>query len=437
MKRVLHWPRTLASRLSLIFLICLILAQALSFAAQAYERYESAKNAMLGNLETDVSTSIAILERLPAVERDSWLPRLARHNYGYLLDEGAHGVPMSAGDLPVAVPSIEDALGPDYPVTFSDIPGPQKHFQAHLTLKDGSPVTIDVRPAIMPMLPWLPVVLLGQLLLMLACTWLAVRIAVRPLTRLAQAVENLDPNTHGVHLDEAGPSEVAHAAAAFNAMQKRIADYLKERMQLLAAISHDLQTPITRMKLRAEFMDESTEKDKLWQDLGEIEHLVREGVAYARSVHGATEVSCRIDLDSFLDSLVFDYQDTGQAVELMGKNGALIEVRPHALRRVLVNLVDNALKFAGSAQLVVTSKDNQGLSILVLDRGPGIAEDELQEVLKPFYRVESSRNRSTGGTGLGLAIAQQLAVALGGSLTLSNREGGGLCAELQLGTTQH
>ncbi|BBP77518.1 hypothetical protein PHLH7_36220 [Pseudomonas sp. Ost2] len=298
-------------------------------------------------------------------------------------------------------------------------------------------MTIDVRPAIMPMLPWLPVVLLGQLLLMLACTWLAVRIAVRPLTRLAQAVENLDPNTHGVHLDEAGPSEVAHAAAAFNAMQKRIADYLKERMQLLAAISHDLQTPITRMKLRAEFMDESTEKDKLWQDLGEIEHLVREGVAYARSVHGATEVSCRIDLDSFLDSLVFDYQDTGQAVELIGKNGALIDIRPHALRRVLVNLVDNALKFAGSAQLVVTSKDNQGLSILVLDRGPGIAEDELQEVLKPFYRVESSRNRSTGGTGLGLAIAQQLAVALGGALTLSNREGGGLCAELQLGTAQH
>ncbi|WP_020481082.1 ATP-binding protein [Pseudomonas asplenii] len=436
MRRVLHWPRTLASRLSLIFLVCLILAQALSFGAQSYERYESAKNAMLGNLETDVSTSIAILERLPAVERESWLPRLARKNYGYLLNEGEQGMPMSPGDLPIAVPSIEEALGPDYPVTFSDIPGPNKHFQAHLTLKDGSPVTIDVRPSLAPMSPWLPAVLLGQLLLMLGCTWLAVRIAVRPLTRLAQAVENLDPNTHAVQLDESGPSEVAHAATAFNAMQKRIADYLKERMQLLAAISHDLQTPITRMKLRAEFMDESPEKDKLWQDLGEIEHLVREGVAYARSVHGATELSCRIDLDSFLDSLVFDYQDTGQAVELTGKNGALIEVRPHALRRVLVNLVDNALKFAGAAELEVRSKTNQGISILVLDRGPGIAEAELREVLKPFYRVESSRNRSTGGTGLGLAIAQQLAVALGGSLTLSNREGGGLCAELQLGVVQ-
>ena len=432
MKPFLHWPRTLGSRLSLIFLAGLILAQALSFGAQSYERYQSAKSAMLGNLETDVSTSIAILERLPANERESWLPRLERHNYRYLLNEGVPGIPMQPDEVPIAVPSLKEAIGRDYPLTFSDIPGPRKHFQAHLKLRDGSPVTLDVTPSVMPMSPWLPFVLLGQLLLMLGCAWLAVRIAVRPLTRLAHAVENLDPNTHGVHLDEAGPTEVAHAAAAFNAMQARIATYLKERMQLLAAISHDLQTPITRMKLRAEFMDDSTEKDKLWQDLSEIEHLVREGVAYARSVHGATEANCRIDLDAFLDSLVFDYQDTGQAVELIGKNGGLIDTRPHALRRVLVNLVDNALKFAGNAQIVIITRENRRLSILVLDRGPGIAQAELEEVLKPFYRVESSRNRSTGGTGLGLAIAQQLATAMGGTLTLSNRDGGGLCAELEL-----
>jgi signal transduction histidine kinase len=216
-------------------------------------------------------------------------------------------------------------------------------------------------------------------------------------------------------------------------MQDRIAVYLKERMHLLAAISHDLQTPITRMKLRAEFMDDGIEKDKLYSDLGEMEHLVREGVAYARSIHGATEASCRISLDAFLESLVFDYQDTGQDVQLSGKNAAIIDTRPHALRRVLVNLVDNALKFGGSAQIQVQPAANGQLAIQVLDRGPGISEQELAEVLKPFYRVESSRNRETGGTGLGLAIAQQLANAMGGALTLSNREGGGLCAELRLG----
>ena len=324
------------------------------------------------------------------------------------------------------------AIGKDYPMTVTDIPGPIKHFQVHLKLADGSPVTIDVRPSMVPLSPWLPVVLLGQLLLMILCTWLAVRIAIRPLTRLAQAVETLDPNTHPVHLDEKGPTEVAHAAKAFNAMQARIAAYLKERMQLLAAISHDLQTPITRMKLRAEFMDDSSEKDKLWNDLGEMEHLVREGVAYARSIHGATEESRRTDLDSFLDSLVFDYQDVGKDVQLSGKSAAVIDTRPHALRRVLVNLTDNALKFAGAAELRVQKQADGNLSIKILDRGPGIAEEELKQVMEPFYRVENSRNRSTGGTGLGLAIAQQLAVAIGGSLTLSNREGGGLCAELRL-----
>ncbi|MCY1442627.1 Sensor protein kinase WalK [compost metagenome] len=203
-------------------------------------------------------------------------------------------------------------------------------------------------------------------------------------------------------------------------------------MQLLAAISHDLQTPITRMKLRVEVMDEGVEKDKLWSDLGEIEHLVREGVAYARSMDTSTEAPCRVNLDAFLDSLVFDYQDSGQPVELHGKNGALIETRPQALRRVLVNLIDNALKFAGAAQLEVHSSANHSTAIRVLDQGPGIPAEELDAVLQPFYRVENSRNRSTGGTGLGLAIAAQLTQAIGGSLTLSNRASGGLCAQIEL-----
>jgi len=426
----LHCPRTLASRLSLIFLVGLILAQALSFGAQYYERFQSARSTMLSNMQNDVSTSIAILDRLPAQERLAWLPRLARTNYDYRLDDGDPGAPLDAEEVPVAATSISSAIGGAHPLSFSRFPAEKKHFQAHLRLSDGSPLTIDVRPAMPPLSPWLPGVLLGQLALLIACTWLAVRIAIRPLARLANAVESLDPNAHPVMLDEHGPTEVAYAARAFNAMQARIAAYLKERMQLLAAISHDLQTPITRMKLRAEFMDDSVEKDKLWNDLGEMEHLVREGVAYARSIHGSTEESRRIDLDSFLDSLVFDYQDMGKDVQLSGKSAAVIDTRPQALRRVLVNLTDNALKFAGAAQLQVDTDDS--LSIKILDRGPGIAEAELQQVMQPFYRVENSRNRSTGGTGLGLAIAQQLAMALGGSLTLSNREGGGLCAELKL-----
>ena len=433
----LRWPKTLASQLSLIFLVSLLLANGLSFSVQFYERYLSARSTMLNNMENDISTSVAILDRLPAEERQAWLSRLNREHYQYLLTKGDSGVPMDTADPPMSASSIKDTLGQHYALTFADIPGVRPHYQVFLQLADGNPVTIDVRPADIPVALWLPVVLVLQLALLLGCTWMAVRLAIRPLSRLSRAVESLDPNARIQHLDESGPTEVAHAAVAFNAMQQRIADYLKERMQILAAISHDLQTPITRMKLRAEFMDDSIERDKLLSDLGEMEHLVREGVAYARSVHGSTEANCKLDLDAFVDSIVFDYQDVGKAVNSSGSYGSPIETRPHALRRVLINLLDNALKFSGAAELVVSAEANGNVSIKVLDRGPGISAEELREVLKPFYRVESSRNRDTGGTGLGLAIAQQLAIALGGSLSLSNRQGGGLCAELLLPKSSH
>ncbi|QBF29113.1 HAMP domain-containing histidine kinase [Pseudomonas tructae] len=428
----MRWPRTLASRLALIFFTGLVLAYGLSFSFQFYERYQSSRSMMLNNLELDVATSVAILDRLPAAERAAWLPRLARRTYRYRLDDGASGLRLNMDEAPMAALSIGKALGTHYALNYQNIPGPNAHFQVHLHLADGQPLTLDVTPAPVPMSSWLPVVLLVQLALLLLCTWLAVKTAIRPLTRLAEAVDKLDPNAPGPQLDESGPREVVYAAAAFNTLQARIGAYLKERMQLLAAISHDLQTPITRMKLRLEAMDSSSDKDKLWHDLEAMEHLVREGVAYARSIDGNSEAPCRVNLDAFLDSLVCDYQDSGQQVELQGNNGALIQTRPQALRRVLVNLIDNALKFAGAAQLVVRRGPKGSTLISVLDQGPGIPSAELAAVLQPFYRVENSRNRTTGGTGLGLAIAAQLTQAIGGRLTLSNRDGGGLCAQIEL-----
>ncbi|WP_252271628.1 sensor histidine kinase [Pseudomonas subflava] len=434
MTSLLRWPRSLAARLTLIFLTGLVLAYGLSFGSQFYERYLTGRDVMLDNLEMDLSTSVALIDRLPPDERASWLPLLERRNYRYRMDQGLPGTPMDMTDPPMAVSSIERAIGERHALRFVTLDGPRPHFQVHIRLSDGRPLVLDVTPGSVPVAQWLPLMLLVQLLVLLLCTWLAVRTAIRPLTHLASAVDHLDPDSPAPPLDERGPTEVQYAARAFNALQGRIAAYLKERMQLLAAISHDLQTPITRMKLRVEQMDESPERERLWGDLNEMQHLVREGVAYARSMDGSREALCRVDLDAFLDSLVLDYQDSGQAVTLDGRSGALIETRPHALRRVLSNLLDNALKFAGSAELKV-ERDARGVRLLILDEGPGIAEEELEEVFKPFYRVESSRNRSTGGTGLGLAIALQLSQALGARLSLRNREHGGLCAELALTVT--
>jgi signal transduction histidine kinase len=426
------WPRSLAARLFVILLAGVMIAHAMSFGVIFLERYMTARQVMLGTLENDVATSVAILDRLPADERAAWLPQLDRGTYAFELGPGLPGVPELTGRGADIAVRIRDAIGARFPVTVESIPGERMRLQAHLTLHDGSPLTVDVNPAPMPLAEWLPYALIAQLLLLVGCCWLAVRQAIRPLADLAQAADALDPNRTTPRLSESGPSEVAHAASAFNAMRERIAHYLEERVRILAAISHDLQTPITRMKLRAEMAEESVEKDKLMQDLGEIERLVKEGVAYARSAHGDTEAATRIDIGSFVESLAYDYQDTGKKVTVTGAAGGAVVVRPHALRRILTNLVDNALKFGGAAELSV-AREGEGVVIRVLDRGPGIPEDQLEAVMQPFFRLEVSRSRDTGGTGLGLAIAQQLALAIGGSLKLRNREGGGLAAEVRIG----
>jgi signal transduction histidine kinase len=210
---------------------------------------------------------------------------------------------------------------------------------------------------------------------------------------------------------------------------------MTERMQILAAISHDLQTPITRMRLRADLMEDSDHRATLQRNLQEMEALVREGVSYARTLQGTSEQPRKLDPDALLDSLKCDYLDTGGAVSLHGKIGEPLVTRPLALRRILSNLIDNALKFSGSAELSVAEPQNGKVTISVLDCGPGIPSDRLEAVFQPFYRLEASRNRSTGGTGLGLAIARQLALAMDATLTLNNRPEGGLEARLTLPTT--
>lgn len=427
------WPSTLRSRLFLILFAGLAIAYSLSFSILFAERYMSAKAVMLGTLESDLATSIAVIDRLPADERAEWLDRLSRGNYRLVLGPGLPGVPDMSGRGAEIAKRIEEAAGNRFPLRVEAIPGDGKRLQGHLTLSDGAPLTIDVTPrGVMPLAEWLPYVFAAQMVLLILCTWFAVRQAVRPLSDLAAAADALDPNKKGSPLSESGPSEVANAARAFNAMRDRIAHYLEERVQILAAISHDLQTPITRMRLRADLADDTPEKDKLVSDLREIERLVQDGIAYARSSHGNGETTSRIDLSSFIDSIAYDYQDTGKAVTVAGIVHGTAVTKPHALRRILTNFIDNALKFAGAAEISVERKGDGNTIITVTDRGPGIPDDKMEAAMQPFYRLETSRNRDTGGTGLGLAIAQQLAVSVGGAVRIYNRPGGGLAAEISL-----
>lgn len=430
---VLQWPRTLFARLALILCVGLVLAQTLSFWLTLTERDQATTNVMMGYIEREAASSVALLDHLPPAERPQWLPRLARRSYEFILGPGITGTPPDARLSRMVAKSIADGIGTEYALTVNAVPGDKERMQVHLKLSDGMPLTIDMRPMSgVPLSPWLPLVLALQLIVLAACCWLAVRLATRPLHALAVAADTLGPDLKAARLPEDGPSEVARASKAFNAMQDRIATYMTERMQILAAISHDLQTPITRMRLRVDVMDESPQHAKLQQDLQEMETLVKEGVTYARTLHGAAEAPCRIDPDALLDSLVCDYVDAGKEVSLHGAIGTALVTRPQALKRILGNLVDNALKFGGAAELEVSAQADGAVTIAVLDRGPGIPADSLEAVFEPFVRLEASRNRNTGGTGLGLAIARQLTLAMDAKLSLHNRTGGGLEARLTL-----
>lgn len=430
---LLRWPRTLFARLALILCIGLVLAQTLSFWLTLTERDQATTNVMMGYIEREAASSVALLDHLPPAERAQWLPRLARRSYEFILGPGITGTPPDARLSKMVAKSIADGIGTEYALTVNSVPGDKERMQVHLKLTDGTPLTIDMRPMSgVPLSPWLPLVLALQLIVLAACCWLAVRLATRPLHALAAAADTLGPDLKAARLPEDGPSEVARAAKAFNAMQDRIATYMTERMQILASISHDLQTPITRMRLRVDVMDEGPQHAKLQQDLQEMETLVKEGVAYARTLHGAAEAPIRIDPDALLDSLVCDYVDAGKDVSLHGAVGAALVTRPQALKRILGNLVDNALKFGGAAELEVSAQADGAVTIAVLDRGPGIPAESLDAVFEPFVRLETSRNRNTGGTGLGLAIARQLTLAMDAKLSLHNRTGGGLEARLML-----
>lgn len=433
---MIRWPRTLFTRLTLILFVGLAAAHAMSYWLIIAERREATTGMMLGYLEQDVASSVALLDHLPAAERAAWLPRLTRRTYEFSLRPGDAGHPPDSELSKRIAASFVKAIGKEYQVTASAVPGHPNRVQAHVALSDGTRLTIDMRPAGLPIPPWLPAVLMLQLGLLALVTWYGVRLATRPLAQLADAADRLGPDLKAAPVPESGPLEVARAARAFNAMQQRIADHLGERTQILAAISHDLQTPITRMRMRADMLDDDQQREKMNRDLIEMEMLVRDGVAYARTLHGTSETPCRVDPDSLLQSLVGDYLDAGHPIELHGKAGAPLVTRPHALRRVLGNLIDNALKYAGSAELHVGEEGGR-VTIRVRDHGPGIPDAELDNVMQPFYRMEASRNRDTGGTGLGLAIARQLAQAIDATLTLRNHPQGGLEAGLTLPAGAH
>ena len=258
-------------------------------------------------------------------------------------------------------------------------------------------------------------------------------LTTQPLQRLALAARNLGRDIDHPPLAVHGPNEVRHAAGAFNAMQAQIRNFIRERTQMLAAITHDLQTPLTRARLRLEKVVDPELRHKLVSDLAAMEGMIRDGLDLATSTT-AREATQRMDFDSIIDSVCADAVEAGQDVTVSGLTRAFVLTRPTAMRRCLTNLIDNAVHYGARARITV-STDGPKVIVEVRDGGPGIPEDRLETVFEAFFRLEGSRSRDTGGTGIGLTIARNIAIQHGGTLTLANGETGGLVARLELPRT--
>lgn len=307
-----------------------------------------------------------------------------------------------------------------------------RNFVVQVRLRDGATLTFQ---QVLPedVIAW-PVRLLLILLVLLTSVALLAALAVRALTQplrvLADAATELGRDIRRPPLTETGPLEVRRAARAFNTMQNRLIRYLEDRDRILAAVSHDLKTPITRLRLRTELLDESPLRDKFQADLDDMQRMAQASLDFLRGGEDR-EPMAALDLNALLECLQEDAEEAGHSVQVRGVVDRPVRCRPLALKRCLTNLVDNALKYGQRAEITVTNAPER-LTIIIRDQGPGIPVTELENVFEPFYRLEGSRSRDTGGVGLGLSIARTIARAHGGELTLRNHPRGGLEAVLEL-----
>jgi signal transduction histidine kinase len=368
------WPDSLFGRLAIILFSGLVAAHVLSFGLIVLDR-SAADDVGDDYFVRDVTSSVAILDRVKAEERPAWLDRLARPDYRYVL--GARRTePMPMEQIKPRgernMTALIAAVGADHDLHWAYLDPPKRlPTGMSIRLKDGSAVTMEFPTLRATISPWLPAALAVQPCILAFFTWIAVKLATRPLVRLERAANSLGSDLRGETLPEDGPKEVARAATAFNAMQRRIAEQVAERIQLLAAISHHLQTPITRMRLRTDFLADTGSKEKLRGDLQEMQTLVKQGLALARGQDDVAEHLCQTDLYTLVDSLVCDYSDAGNHLRLVGERGVTILTHPQALRRIMINLIDNGLKFGKDVEVAIDEQHSDRIGITVSDRGPG------------------------------------------------------------------
>ncbi len=447
------WPRNLSSQMLLLVAIALFVAQAINFATLLQDRraarYEQATGPAVARIVDAVERASAGHVFRPDGGRIQQMPASPVDPAGEHRPEIEAGLRAELGEAGLKVGTIQTEVR-DIDSRDPRIRRLGRRFTER-ALRNGGELIIAVeqpgvqagRPGrgwLVLHAPWprtetyLVVRLLWQTAVLWAVVlvpvaWAARRIA-KPLRALARATRQFRPGEAADPLEERGPQDVRDVIAAFNALRLRVTAMLDEKDRMLGAIGHDLRTPLAALRVRIESVEDDTDRLKMADTIAEMNRTLDDILSLAR-LGRPSEAPTEVDLAALVDAVVEDFRDLGSAVTFEETERLTMRLRPGLMRRAVRNLIENALKYAGAAEVSVAAT-GQAVAITVRDRGPGIPADRLGDVFEAFTRIETSRNKETGGIGLGLALARTIVRDAGGDITLENREGGGLVARILL-----
>lgn len=471
MKRFRPWPQSLAGQLIALLLIALVVAQVLTLWLFAGERRVALVELARNTIVSRTVSLVRLVDDATEAQRPEMLRAISSRFLWFWIDETPALGTAGDGKADKRIAGMmSEELGAERDVRVDVSPRPplreapsrwrfdagDRDDERDSQAKDGrrhghgrwrdAPVSLTLAVSLsdgrwlngssrfrVPRNTLLPVLVAVALMAaaIIAIIALTVRRLTRPLRELAAAADRLGRGEDVEPLAETGPSEVRGTIHAFNVMQDRLTRFVRDRTRMLGAISHDLRTPITSLRIRAEFIDDEENREKVIETLDEMQGMVEATLAFARD-EASREDAARTDLGGFIDAIAEDYRDMGRPVSFDPPEARIVVTcRPLSLKRALRNLIDNAVRYGGGAELSLQA-DAGAVRIAVADHGPGIPEDRLKDVFEPFVRIEESRSEETGGIGLGLSIARSIVHAHGGTLELANRPQGGLEARITL-----
>ena len=457
-------PRSLAGQLGLLLLIALAVAQAVAVVLFAWERIEAVRHAHRDNVFLRAATVARLLRETPPTLHESVVAATSTEFVRFSLTDAplveSIGTGSNADDIAAQLSAALDTgregvrvaplwsrhfnhgkrkkdwwlhkRGHDDDHGYGPRRGRLGWFTASVALGDERWLNVEVGPP-PGAPPWRSTFVLSFLLSALAIAAVAVlmgRRIAKPMRSLAAAAGRLGRGEAVDDLPEAGTSETRDTVRAFNVMRERLDRFVRDRTTMLAAVSHDLRTPITSLRLHAEFVEDGDLRAKIVAALDEMQRMTEDTLAFIRE-DMRQEGTRTVDLHALVDSVAADLADLGHEIAVADTGKVLVSCRTVALRRALRNLLENACGY-GARATVRIGRDGEQVRIIVEDEGPGIAEADLERVFEPFVRLEPSRSADTGGTGLGLAIARSIVRGHGGDIRLENRNAGGLRATVTL-----